>query len=267
MSRTILALAMRCNPVIYTFHWKPGTQFAHAGKRGRAPFPEECLLNRAAARLLSAFAALSLATLPLDAQTPPQPLTVEAIFAHGPLIGHPPEELAWPPDGRLLTYLEDGELMSLDPGTGKQSVLVSQAKLASLLGNASETDRDHRERYKMASYLWAPDSAHLLFDLNGRLWLYDLNKGTGVVIVNTGAASGDDPKFSPDGEFLSFMREHGLSVAQAEGARHACHRGSSRAQPGYPQRRGGLGLRRRAGYTKQLLLVAGLQPPGLSADG
>jgi len=35
----------------------------------------------------------------------------------------------------------------------------------------SEQDRDHRARYNMASYLWAPDSAHLLFDADGHLWL------------------------------------------------------------------------------------------------
>jgi dipeptidyl-peptidase 4 len=140
-------------------------------------------------------------------------LTVEAIFAHGSLIGHPPEGLTWSPDGKHLTYLDGGELIDLDPGTGKSHVFVSRAKLASLSGAAgSETDRDHRDRYKMASYIWAPDSAHLLFDSNGRLWLYDLKTGTGIQVGFTGAASGDDPKFSPNGELLSFVRDHGLSV-------------------------------------------------------
>ena len=64
----------------------------------------------------------------------------------------------------------------------------------------------------MASYLWAPDSSHLLFDSNGRLWLYDLHNGTGVQVGFTGSASGDDPKFSPNGEYLSFIRDHGVSV-------------------------------------------------------
>ena len=76
----------------------------------------------------------------------------------------------------------------------------------------SEKDRDHRDRYKMASYIWAPDSAHLLFDASGSLFLYDLKNGTGIEIGHTGSASGDDPKFSPNGEYLSFVRDHGLSV-------------------------------------------------------
>ena len=152
-------------------------------------------------------------------QAPAKPLTVEAIFAHGPLIGTPPDELIWSPDAKHLTYLDGGELIDLDPGTGRPHVLVSRAKLASLNGASdSETDRDHRERYKMADYLWAPDSAHLLFDSNGRLWFYDLHNGTGVEIGFTGAASGDDPKFSPNGEFVSFIRDHGLFVLRLRDA-------------------------------------------------
>ena len=143
----------------------------------------------------------------------PKLLTVEAIFTHGPLIGQPPQGLTWSPDGKHLTYLDGGELVDLDPATGKSHVFVSRAKLASLSGAAgTETDKDHRERYKMASYLWAPDSAHLLFDSNGRLWLYDLKNGTGVQVGFTGTASGDDPKFSPNGESISFIREHSLEV-------------------------------------------------------
>jgi dipeptidyl-peptidase-4 len=159
--------------------------------------------------------AVPFAALPLVAQAPAKPLTVEAIYAHGPLIGHPPEGLTWSPDGKHLTYMKDGGLADVDSATGKAEVLVSRDKLASFSGaKGSETDRDHRERYKMASYLWAPDSAHLLFDANGRLWLYDLHTLAGVEVGATGAASGDDPKFSPDGESISFIREHGLAVVR-----------------------------------------------------
>ena len=50
-------------------------------------------------------ACFALATFPFTAQAPAKPLTVEAIYAHGPLIGHPPEGLTWSPDGKHLTYL------------------------------------------------------------------------------------------------------------------------------------------------------------------
>ncbi len=173
-------------------------------------------MNRAAVLLFSAACSCSVFALPLagqDSQAAAKPLTVEAIFAHGPLAGHPPEGLTWSPDGKHLTYLDEGELIDLDPATARSHVLVSRAKLAALSGaSGTETDRDHRDRYKMASYLWAPDSAHLLFDSSGRLWLYDLHSGTGVQVGFTGAGSGDDPKFSPNGEMVSFVRDRGLQV-------------------------------------------------------
>ena len=170
-------------------------------------------MTRKAVSLFSAAAAFALAALSLAAQAPEKPLTIDAIFAHGPLIGVPPDQLAWSPDGKHLTYLDGGELMDLDPATGKTHVLVSAAKMETLNGSTdSERDRDHRERYNLASYVWAPDSTHILFDSNGRLWLYDLHNGTGIELGFSGLLSGDDPKFSPDGSFVSMVRDHGLAV-------------------------------------------------------
>jgi dipeptidyl-peptidase-4 len=172
-------------------------------------------LTRAVALWSAVFVALALALASHSAaaQAPQKQLTVEDLFAHGPLVPKSPETLAWSPDGKHLTYLEGGELMDVDPITGKVHVMVSAAKMATLEGRSdSERDRDHRERYNMAGYLWAPDSAHLLFDANGPLWLYDLRNGTGVQIGFTGTASGDDPKFSPDGSCISFIRDHSISV-------------------------------------------------------
>jgi dipeptidyl-peptidase 4 len=158
---------------------------------------------------------LPLSALPLAAQAPEKPLTVEGIFAHGPVLGEAPDELAWSPDNKHLTYLEGGELMDVDPATGNTHVLVSAAKMSQLAAdNSSERDRDHRARYNMASYLWAPDSTHLLFDSNGRLWYYDLHNGTGVQIGFSGLLSGDDPKFSPDGSAITFVRDRGLSIVR-----------------------------------------------------
>ncbi|HEY1805576.1 MAG TPA: alpha/beta fold hydrolase [Terracidiphilus sp.] len=168
---------------------------------------------RKAALLFSAAAIFALAAPRSRAQTPEKPLTIDAIFAHGPIAGVPPDELTWSPDGKHLTYLDGGELMDVDPATGKTHVLVSAAKMENLNGsNGSEKDRDHRERYGLASYNWASDSTHLLFDSNGRLWLYDLRNGAGVEIGFSGLLSGDDPKFSPDGLSISFIKDHGLAV-------------------------------------------------------
>ena len=170
-------------------------------------------LTRSLGFALSAAVAISLVPVQGRTQAAPKQLTVEAIYGHGSLAGAAPGELTWSPDGKHLTYLDGGELIDLDPGSGKPHALVSRAKLNALAGAAgTEQDRDHRDRYKMASYLWAPDSRHLLFDSNGRLWIYDLSNGTGLEMGFTGEGSGDDPKFSPNGKFISFVRNHSLAV-------------------------------------------------------
>ncbi len=170
-------------------------------------------MTRKSVFLFPAVAVFALVGVSLAAQAPEKQLSVDAIFAHGPLTGMPPDQLTWSPDGKHLTYLDGGELMDVDPATGKTHVLVSAAKMENLnSSNGSERDRDHRQRYNLASYIWAPDSTHILFDSNGRLWLYDLRNGVGVEMGFSGLLSGDDPKFSPDNSSISFIKDHGLAV-------------------------------------------------------
>ncbi len=173
-------------------------------------------MTQAAAFIVSLSFFLPLAA---SAQAQEKQITVKDIYATASPAETAPSQLAWSPDGRHLTYLDGGELADLDPATAKSHVLVSREKMASLSEQGgTEQDKDHRARYHMAGYLWAPDSSHLLFDSNGRLWFYDLKTGTGVQVGDSGAASGDDPKFSPDGKSLSFLRDHGIRVLRLSGA-------------------------------------------------
>ena len=150
---------------------------------------------------------------PLHAQSGRQ-LTVADIFQHGDPTGEPPKGIQWAPDGGRVTYIDNSnnDLMQLHAATGQLSVLVSHAKLSALAASHSmdERDKDHRARYHQASYLWAPDSKHLLFDSDGQLFLYSLDNRTAIDIASTGTGSGDDPKFSPNGQFISYVRDHNL---------------------------------------------------------
>lgn len=148
-------------------------------------------------------------------------LTIEDIFQPGGILGRGPESVKWSPDGLKVSFVqrddtgEQGELYYVDVATGKSAVLVASGKLAALAPPASsiqdERKKEAAQRYSLAAYHWAPDSKHLLFDSMGQLWFYSLDTGTAVQVTSN---SGDsvDPKFSPDGSEISYIRNHNLYV-------------------------------------------------------
>jgi dipeptidyl-peptidase-4 len=149
-------------------------------------------------------------------------LTIEAI-ASGSLTGQLPESMQWSPDGTKFSFVQrnetsgNGELWALDPLSGKKALLLGESKLASLAPPASkisdERQREWRGRYGVASYHWSPDSKYLLFDSNGQLWLYSFQTGTGVLATSSPDLV-SDPKFSPDGKYISYLRKHDLWIRQ-----------------------------------------------------
>jgi len=157
---------------------------------------------------------------------PTKPLTIDAIFQPGGLAGRGPETSEWSPDGTKFSFVqrdvkgEQGELWYVDPATGEKKVLVSAAKLASLDPDVNkvknEREKERLTRYHVAAYLWAPDSKHMLFDSQGQLWLYDLGNETAVQFTSAPDPSGD-PKFSPDGNHLAYVRKHNLYVRPVNG--------------------------------------------------
>ena len=167
-----------------------------------------------------------LAPLWAQSSSPVKPLTIEAIFAPGGLTGRGPENTEWSPDGTKLSFVqrddegEHGELWYVDAATGEKKILVSAAKLASLAPDYNkvkdERERERLTRYHVAAYLWAPDSKHLIFDSQGQLWLFDLATSTAVQFTSAPDPSGD-PKFSPDGSHVSYVRKHNLYVRPVSG--------------------------------------------------
>ena len=59
-------------------------------------------MPRTTASLVLALTALSYSMVPVAGQSPAKPLTVEAIYGHGSLIGSAPGEFTWSPDGRYI---------------------------------------------------------------------------------------------------------------------------------------------------------------------
>jgi dipeptidyl-peptidase 4 len=155
-----------------------------------------------------------------------KPLTIEAVFAEGSITGRAPETLQWSPDKGRFSFIQrddagdHGQLWSIDATTGTRTVLVNETKLATLAPPAEkikdDRERERITRYHVAAYQWAPDSRHLLFDTQGQLWMYDLQSGTAVQFSSAPEASWD-PKFSPDGNRVAYLRRHNLYVRPVSG--------------------------------------------------
>ncbi len=177
-----------------------------------------------------AVALLCLLAAPLLAQ---KKLTIEEIFSDPGLTGRMPEQMKWSPDGRKLTFIlrddsgNRGDLLTVDAATGEKQVLVSHEQLASLAPTVEKAVKDERERerlrrYSVASYLWSPDGKAILFTSAGKMYLYDLEaksarpalRDSGLPEPGQGAG---DPKFSPDGKWISFISRHDIWVAPIAG--------------------------------------------------
>ena len=109
----------------------------------------------------------------------------------------------------------------ISPHSGEREILVSYEQLRTLAPPREKSTDDEREkerllRYSVASYIWSPDSQSILFTSGGRLYLYSLDeeKARPVAPSKSGVR---DPKFSPNGRWISFLHEHDIWLAPTTG--------------------------------------------------
>jgi len=146
-------------------------------------------------------------------------LTVERIYSQPSLSGRLTRGLAWTPDGKGLSYFETkgsgkdakAELWLMDATSGERRLLVAADKLESILpaDTLRPTQATGLGRRAPSQYQWAPDGAGILFQGPTALAWLDLKTQTGRTLVS-GKATLADPKISPDGRSLSFVRDHNV---------------------------------------------------------
>ena len=167
----------------------------------------------------------------------PGTLTVDRIYSQPSLSGRLNRGVVWSPDSAKLTFFEitgNGketrtDLMAIDAASGQRSVLVPAEKLASVLPQAEgkESQATGLGRHAPSQYQWAPSGEALLFEGANSLAWFDLKTQTGRVLVN-GKADIGDTKVSPDGKFVSFVRDHNIwLVGTADGKERAITTGGS----------------------------------------
>jgi dipeptidyl-peptidase-4 len=146
-------------------------------------------------------------------------LTVERIYSQPSLSGRLTRGLAWTPDGKQLSYFETKgsgkdaktELWVMDAASGERRLLVAADKLESILpaDTSKPTQATGLGRRAPSQYQWAPDGAGILFQGPTALAWLDLKSQTGRTLAS-GKAAIADPKISPDGRTVSFVRNHNL---------------------------------------------------------
>ena len=179
---------------------------------------------------LALFALMTLATaLPAHAEK----LTLEAITGSAPLSGPTLTKPQVAPDGSRVTFLRGKDsdrnrldLWEYDIASGQTRLLVDSSVVLPGEEVLSDEEKARRERQRIAAlsgivdYQWSPDGKALLFPLGGELYFYDLAK-TGKDAVRKlthGGGFATDPKISPRGGFVSFIRDRNLWViALADG--------------------------------------------------
>lgn len=179
-------------------------------------------------------------------------LTVERIYSEPGLSGHMLRGMAWTPDGKQVTFLEAAKsdeegategraennpngkqkkenraaLWIVDVKSGDRRILVSAERLASMLpeNSAAPTQATGLGRHAPADYQWAPDGKALLFQGPNALVWFELKSGAPHTLVADKETLAD-PKISPDGKFVSFVRDHNLWLVNiADGKERAVTR-------------------------------------------
>ena len=166
-----------------------------------------------------------------------QQLTVERIYSQPSLSGRLLSGVAWTPDGASLSYLETKgrgkdarkELWSVSAATGEKKLLLSAEKLEAVLpeDKSKPTQATGLGRRAPAEYRWAPNGTAILFVGPNSLSWYDLTNEQAKTLLS-GKTAIADAKISPDGKWVSFVREHNLyAVGMADGKEHALTTGGT----------------------------------------
>jgi len=169
-------------------------------------------------RLLISFLAAALAAAPACADQ----LTLDRIHADPALAGPGVRNLAVSPDGERVTFLRGRpdnqfqlDLWEYNMKDKTTHRLVDSKQLVPN-ENLSLEEKARRERARTASlsgilgYSWAPSGKQLLVPIAGDLYLVDVAHPDAARKVASGNVA--DPKISPKGRYVSFVRDQNLFV-------------------------------------------------------
>lgn len=127
------------------------------------------------------------------------------------------------PDGKAVLFLRSEprvarlSLFEFDVATSKtRELLTPQQLLKGAEENLSPEEKARRERMRVSvggftTFQLGDDGTSILLSLSGRLYLFDRTTGKSKEL-NTGPGTLLDPRFSPDGSKIAYVRDHDVYV-------------------------------------------------------
>jgi dipeptidyl-peptidase-4 len=173
-------------------------------------------------------ALLLTATLPAQAEKKLMPKPLDARFlrdyaeTRGFMLGRPAKAKPTP-NGKAVLFLRSQprvpklSLFEFDVATAKtRELLTPEAVLKGAAENLSPEEKARRERQRVsvggfADYQLSEDGRLVLLSLSGKLYVFDRTSAK-VQELATGNGTIVDPKFSPDGKQVGYVRDHDVYV-------------------------------------------------------
>ena len=157
---------------------------------------------------------------------PTKTLTIEAIYGEPGLSGRLASGLAWTPDSKQIAFFESTgtgkdarrEIWTMDATTGTRHLLIAADKLATILPPQPYPVRQRTGagRRPPAPFEFAPDGSAMLFRGQTSVVWFDLKSQTARTLVS-GKEMLTDEKISPDGHWVSFVRDYNVWVVSMSG--------------------------------------------------
>lgn len=173
-------------------------------------------------RLIKTLLTLSCALL-ISMPSHGEQLSIERIYSAPSLNGQTPKSLKISPDGSRVTYLQGKnedinryDLWEYNLASKENKLLVDSQDLFNgpeVLSNEEKARRERQRIYGFGimEYKFSNDGSALLFPLNGDIYYYHLATKTAKRLTQTSSFE-TDVKFSPQGNYVSFIREANIFV-------------------------------------------------------
>ena len=185
-------------------------------KVGNRSFAKLSSMNKIALCLALSFC---LVALPLSAEE----LTAERIYSSPSLDGEPIRGLKISPDGSRVTFLKGKEtdyerldLWEYHLKDGESRLLFDSDELHTGDELLSDEEKARRERLRLSGsgivdYEWSKDGKALFFPLAGDVYYWRVGSPGVKKVVSTPEFE-TDVKFSPKGNYLSYIREQNIYI-------------------------------------------------------